>query len=132
MLATHDYRRAVEFYESALLPSPRDAELRHELASLLMKLKQYERAVDVLNDAPSLGRGGETADVATLSTDLDTLLTLANVHFARNDGDAAMKALQRARAVSNAVLPLVRGDVNKEPAQKLAAANVCFKIGEYH
>ena len=48
----HDYSRAVEYYESALRQAPERLSLRHDLAELFSKLKQYDSAMRVLKNAP--------------------------------------------------------------------------------
>ena len=48
---THDYSRAIKYYEQSLQDDPSLFELRIDLAELYLKLKEYERGKEVLIDA---------------------------------------------------------------------------------
>jgi len=47
---THDYNRAVKYYETRLQEDPRLLDLRSDLADLYQKLKVFEHAKRVLKD----------------------------------------------------------------------------------
>ena len=48
---THDYNRAVKYYETRLKEDPKLLDLRTDLAELYQRLKVYEEAKRVLIDA---------------------------------------------------------------------------------
>ncbi len=92
MIATHEYHRALEFYESALREvarkqqqgTDRDREaakgldtlhLSHDLAKLYLKLRRVESANRVLKDALHNSK----SDLAMMRQDVSTLLLLAKV-----------------------------------------------------
>lgn len=45
---THDYKRAIKYYETTLQEDPKLLDLRTDLAELYIKLKAYEDAKRVL------------------------------------------------------------------------------------
>jgi tetratricopeptide (TPR) repeat protein len=105
-VTTHDYARAVEYYESAAKKSDTNrTTLSHELAHLYIQLKYYAEAVRVLNNVLSTNKlkdrhggrrrgddgdggddgGSERVDVATLRDDVRTHVLLADVHAGMDD-----------------------------------------------
>ena len=51
LVMTHDYKRAIKYYETTLMEDPKLLDLRTDLADLYIKLKAYEDAKRVLIDA---------------------------------------------------------------------------------
>lgn len=51
LVMTHDYNRAVKYYETRLKEDPKLLDLRTDLAELYQRLKVYEEAKRVLIDA---------------------------------------------------------------------------------
>ena len=47
---THDYNRAVKYYETRLQEDPKLLDLRNDLAELYLKLKVFDQAKRVLID----------------------------------------------------------------------------------
>jgi tetratricopeptide repeat protein 21B len=56
LIATHDYRRALEYHKKALRSAPGNLGLRLDLARLYLKLRRYEDAVMLLSQ--SIGDAG--------------------------------------------------------------------------
>ena len=48
---THDYSRAIKYYETRLVEDPKLLELRADLADLYLKLRGFDAARNVLIDA---------------------------------------------------------------------------------
>lgn len=61
---THDYSRAIKYYETQIHQDERLLDLRTDLAELYKKLKAFEEARRVLNDALKYlkGLGGESVE----------------------------------------------------------------------
>lgn len=51
LVMTHDYNRAIKYYESTLHEDPKLLDLRTDLAELYIRLKAFEDAKRVLIDA---------------------------------------------------------------------------------
>jgi tetratricopeptide repeat protein 21B len=51
LVMTHDYKRAVKYYETCLQDDPKLLELRTDLADLYIKLRAYDDAKRVLIEA---------------------------------------------------------------------------------
>ena len=51
LVMTHDYNRAVKYYETRLAEDPKLLDLRTDLADLYYKLKAYDHSKRVLIDA---------------------------------------------------------------------------------
>jgi tetratricopeptide (TPR) repeat protein len=64
LLATHDFARAIEYYESAVSGDGSKLMLRYELAELFKKLKRYDDAERILLDALKAPR--QTDEIQTM------------------------------------------------------------------
>ncbi len=51
LVMTHDYARAVKYYETRLAEDPRLLDLRTDLATLYFRLKAYDQAQRVINES---------------------------------------------------------------------------------
>lgn len=51
LVMTHDYSRAIKYYETRLVEDPKLLELRNDLADLYLKLRGFDAARNVLIDA---------------------------------------------------------------------------------
>lgn len=64
LVMTHDYSRAIKYYETQIAQDARLLDLRTDLAELYKKLKAFDEARRVLNDAlkylKGMGDGLET------------------------------------------------------------------------
>eukprot|EP00611_Tribonema_gayanum_P006288 TRINITY_DN15597_c0_g1_i2.p2 TRINITY_DN15597_c0_g1~~TRINITY_DN15597_c0_g1_i2.p2 ORF type:complete len:590 (-),score=191.44 TRINITY_DN15597_c0_g1_i2:29-1798(-) len=124
LVAMHDYRRAIEHLREALRGAPRGsstaAPLRLDLGRLCMKLRRFEDAVAVLDQALSEGSSGGAVDAAVMSMDVEVLTLLSQVHEGAGDREQAIKALRRARDVQRAVLDRARSDGGGEESRQRA------------
>mmetsp|Transcript_27274 Transcript_27274/g.32234 ORF Transcript_27274/g.32234 Transcript_27274/m.32234 type:complete len:1320 (+) Transcript_27274:65-4024(+) len=150
LIATHDYRRARDYYDAALkspnLRSEDSVDLQRDLAKLLIKLRKYDAAAALLS-----------ADSGNKHRDVDALLLLSDVHTAEvqsclthgtdDDGfddehDTAvasqnlLDALMRAKQLQQQILSAYSTDssVAEEDhiAQKTRMALICGKIADFH
>lgn len=48
---THDYNKTIRYYENALREDPNLLDLRTDLAELYIKLKDFDKAKEILIDA---------------------------------------------------------------------------------
>jgi tetratricopeptide repeat protein 21B len=51
LVMTHDYNRAIRYYENSISEDPKLFELRNDLAELYIRLKAYDDSKRVLIDA---------------------------------------------------------------------------------
>ncbi|XP_058144822.1 tetratricopeptide repeat protein 21A isoform X1 [Dasypus novemcinctus] len=125
---THQYAKAINYYEAAQKMSGQDF-LRCELAELLLKLKKFSKAEKVLTQA--LERDA-ARDVLAMTSDVKCLLLLAKVYKSHKKEDV-METLHKALDLQARVLkrvPLEQPEMI--PSQKQLAASICAQFGEQH
>ena len=77
---THDYNRAIKYYEQTLQDDPKLFDLRADLAELYIKLKAFDEAKKVLIDALKVFRD-MPQDIDLKSRNVTTLITLSKVYL---------------------------------------------------
>jgi len=75
---THDYNRAVKYYETRLAEDPKLIELRTDLAELYLKLKVFDQSKRVLIDAFKYLKTQEN-NLETKSKNVKFLVLMAKV-----------------------------------------------------
>lgn len=141
LIATHEYHRAVEFYEGALREASRSSKLSdaalldnlnlsHDLAKLYLKLGRYESAARVLNDTLRENK----SDTLTMKHDVRTLMLLSKVQnvYAPHE---LIDTLQRAYKIQKDVLTKLRtsgavgamSEIIEE--EKFMLSSLCEKLG---
>ena len=120
LVLTHDYERAVAYYEAALTHAPHDTKLRSDLTELFCKLKKFDDAGRLLDVALS---SNENQDAASLIVTVKNLMLLGKVHAGTGNMQEAIKALQRSAQVQNNIMSMVRGD---------SGAWVCCLVCQHH
>ncbi|KAG9347780.1 hypothetical protein JZ751_003795, partial [Albula glossodonta] len=120
LVKTHQYSQAVSYYEAALKISGQDF-LRKDLAELLLKMRQYEKAKKILNQALDHDPAN---DLSTMMNDVKYLLLLAMIY--KRCGAPAMETLEKVRVIRR--LPLEKPEAFQE--QKMVAASICYQIGQ--
>ncbi|CAN9497793.1 unnamed protein product [Ophioblennius macclurei] len=129
LVKTHNYTRAINYYEAALKTEQQNF-LRYDLAELLMKMKQYERCERVVLDALAHEPVNE---LPVLSDDCRYLVLLAKIQNKVGKNDAASLSLQRARDVQAKVLKRVQLEQpDAVPMQKQLAAEICAEIAKHY
>jgi len=75
---THDYNRAVKYYETRLAEDPKLIDLRTDLAELYLKLKVFDQSKRVLIDALKYLKSQEN-NLETKSKNVKFLFLMAKV-----------------------------------------------------
>ncbi|XP_072118143.1 tetratricopeptide repeat protein 21B [Mobula birostris] len=128
LIKTHNYAKAINYYETALKTGQQNF-LRYDLAELLFKLRQYEKAEKIL--LQSLEHD-HVSDLQILMEDARYLMLLAKIYSRKKKTDDAILALQRAREVQAQVLKRVHLEqTDAVPAQKQLAGEICAEIAKH-
>eukprot|EP00742_Colponemidia_sp_Colp-10_P005614 GILJ01006001.1.p1 GENE.GILJ01006001.1~~GILJ01006001.1.p1 ORF type:complete len:1335 (+),score=250.67 GILJ01006001.1:335-4006(+) len=141
LVQTHDYNRAIEYYESALRADPKRNDLRSDLASLYLRLKRFDHATRVLNE--SLQDRSNAEDITVMKRNVQNFLLLAEVQLGMstsvNDGQLpgpnpnVVEAYNRAKSLQADVLLRVRGEpFELLKAERATAARICYGLGDYY
>ncbi|NXU76844.1 TT21B protein, partial [Oreotrochilus melanogaster] len=123
MLMLIDY-----YYETALRSSQQNF-LCYDLAELLMKLRHYEKAENVLQQAL---RHEPVNELSSLMEDGSYQVLLAKIYSKMGKIDEAIVSLQQARELQARVLK--RAQIEQPdavPAQKQLAAEICTEIAKH-
>jgi tetratricopeptide repeat protein 21B len=109
LVMTHDYNRAVKYYETRLKEDPKLLDLRIDLAELYYKLKVHEEAKRVLIDALKYIKSQETFNSLEMKIRcVKYLLLLAKVYLDQDmqmgdwkfkENESAKQALIEARVI---------------------------------
>ncbi|KAK7816734.1 hypothetical protein U0070_009259, partial [Myodes glareolus] len=129
-MKTHQYAKAINYYEAAQKISGQDF-LCCELAELLLKLKKYHKAEKVLKQALERDSGG-TKDISSLMSEVKCLLLLAKVYKNHKKEDV-VGTLNQALDLQSRILkrvPLEQPEML--PFQKQLAASICIQTGEHY
>ncbi|XP_006890641.1 PREDICTED: tetratricopeptide repeat protein 21A isoform X2 [Elephantulus edwardii] len=124
---THQYNKAINYYEAAQKISGQDF-LCCDLAELLLKLKKFTKAEKVLKQALE---HDFAKDLPSMMNHVKCLLLLAEVYKSHKKEDV-METLNKALDLQSRVLkrtPLEQPEII--PAQKQLAASICTQLGEY-
>jgi tetratricopeptide repeat protein 21B len=162
LVKTHDYHRAIQYYEDAVRrtrPSSRAlAGLQLDLAELYRKLKKFDEAGRVMDDALSErqrrmagggggaggksssgggGGGGNDGDAAGFDLkcskdDVKSLLLVSRVRKDAGDSAGAVEAMLQAQTLQNEIVTKVRGNMDENRAQRHVAAEICFDLAKFY
>ncbi|XP_042192463.1 tetratricopeptide repeat protein 21B [Callorhinchus milii] len=128
LIKTHNYAKAISYYETAVKSGQQNF-LRFDLAELLQKLRQFEKAENVLLQALE---HDPVSDLQALIEDGRYLILLAKIYSKIENTDGAILSLQRAREVQARVLKRVQLDQpDTVPTQKKLAADICAEIAKH-
>ncbi|XP_020826210.1 tetratricopeptide repeat protein 21A isoform X1 [Phascolarctos cinereus] len=125
---THQYNKAINYYEAAQKISGQDF-LCCDLAELLLKLKKFNKAEKVLKQVLD---HDFVNDIPSMMNDVKCLLLLAKVYKSHKK-EEVMKTLSKALDIQWRVLkrvPLEQPEVL--PSQKQLASWICAQFGEQH
>jgi tetratricopeptide repeat protein 21B len=140
LVMTHDYKRAVKYYETCLRDDPKLLDLRTDLADLYIKLRAFDDSKRVLIDALKYLKD-QKPDIDTKAKNVQYLLMMSKVfleedmqqpdwHFKENID--AKQALIEARALQTEVIDMCRELSNDRlDTERTLAAEISFKIGKY-
>ncbi|KAG3135146.1 Tetratricopeptide repeat protein [Phytophthora idaei] len=121
----HDYLKAVDYYETALKMAPGNLVLRKDLAELYAKLRHYDQALRVVQQAPS----SDSEALSRLLQVVDLQLVLPAIHRGLGSDEKAVQALLKAYAIQKVILDRQK---DEQPdvlsKQRATIANTCFQI----
>ena len=137
---THDYSRAIKYYETQILQDARLLDLRTDLAELYKKLKAFDEARRVLNDALKYLKGmGDGMEVKVRNVkylmlyaecQLEEDMMLPDWRFKENT--VARQALIEARALQSAIIEHCRESSSEQlDDERLLAAEISYRLGKY-
>jgi len=142
MMQTHDYERAILYYNEALRRRPQEQSLRQDLARLYVRLQRWEDAIHELEEAM---KSVVDETFKSIKYKIDTLVQLANVHRKHAESrtshagekhgavPACSEHLRQARDMLNDLISQVRHedeDIVRQLRQETAEVN--FMLGEYY
>ncbi|XP_068876877.1 tetratricopeptide repeat protein 21B isoform X2 [Aphelocoma coerulescens] len=128
LIKTHNYSKAISYYEAAVRNGEQNF-LCYDLAELLMKLKQYEQAEKVLQQALDHEPVNE---LSSLMEDVRYQVLLAKIYSKMEKIDRAIVSLQQARELQGRVLKRAQVEqLDAVPAQKQLAAEICAEIAKH-
>eukprot|EP00941_MAST-03F_sp_MAST-3F-sp1_P006174 g6174.t1 len=136
LFSTHDYQNAIRYYRTALERSSRNLmrqrSLRLALAELFVKLKKWEEAKNVIQEALADEENGGNEesgeDAVRLQNSVSLLLLLSKADFGEGEDDVAVEVLERALMIQNKVIQELVG-VREE---RKKAADINYEIGSYY
>ncbi|XP_066301202.1 tetratricopeptide repeat protein 21B-like [Branchiostoma lanceolatum] len=128
LVKTHNYGKAINYYEAALKSGGQNF-LRYDLAELLLRLRQYDKAEKVLRVALEK----ETAsDLQALMDETRCQVLLSKVHHKAGKIEEALAALNKARDTQARVLKRVHVEQpDGVPAQKQLATSICSQMAQH-
>ena len=141
LVMTHDYSRAIKYYETQIHQDERLLDLRTDLAELYKKLKAFEEARRVLNDALKYlkGLGGESIEnkmknvqylMLYASCQLEEDMQFSDWKFKENQ--VARQALIEARALQTQIIEMCReNSSDRLDEERLMAAEISYRLGKY-
>uniref|UniRef100_A0A674KDV8 Tetratricopeptide repeat protein 21B n=1 Tax=Terrapene triunguis TaxID=2587831 RepID=A0A674KDV8_9SAUR len=128
LIKTHNYSKAISYYEAALKNGQQNI-LCYDLAELLLKLRQYEKAEKVLQQALDHEPVNE---LSSLTEDGRYQVLLAKIYSKMEKTDEAIVSLQQARELQARVLKRVQIEqLDAVPAQKQLVAEICAEIAKH-
>ncbi|KAG1708704.1 hypothetical protein DVH05_022330 [Phytophthora capsici] len=125
LISKHDYLKAVDYYETALKLAPGNLVLRKDLAELYAKLRHFDQALRVVQQAPP----NDSEALNHLLQVVDLQLVLPTIHRGLGSDELAVQALLKAYSIQKVVLDRQK---NEQPdvlnKQRAAIANTCYQI----
>uniref|UniRef100_A0A7S0S5T6 Tetratricopeptide repeat-like domain-containing protein n=1 Tax=Chlamydomonas leiostraca TaxID=1034604 RepID=A0A7S0S5T6_9CHLO len=139
LVTTHDYQHAIDYFNKAIFANRGNFSLQLELANLLVRLRQWQPAVAVLNKClerprdPSGGGANSGQGVESLTIDVEAWLAMARVYQGSGDMENYVEALARALDLQKGVLQRMRGEVPEAlQAARDKAAQICYDLAEHN
>ncbi|XP_066468231.1 tetratricopeptide repeat protein 21B isoform X2 [Tiliqua scincoides] len=128
LVKTHNYSKAINYYEAALKTGQQNF-LCYDLAELLLKLNHYEKAEKVLRQ---ILNHEPVNDLSTLMEDAQYQVLLAKVYSKMERTEDAIVSLQQARELQARVLKRIQIEqLDAVPVQKQIAAEICAEIAKH-
>lgn len=135
MVATHKYDRAVKYYTDALQEDKTLFNVRADLAVLLWRLGEVEKALELLREAPIYSKepDGEE-DLKTAVERVNCMLLLYKILHDQGSDLKALSALQRARSFQYHILESKLRSETRQTLlqQKSIMATICTELGQLY
>lgn len=129
LVTTHDYRKAISFYEEGVKADPQNMVLRRDLADLYVKLKKHDDAQRLLIESLKVKKAD--ADVTNLVQEVGMLVLLAEVQRRSGKVQVAVELIDKAAAKQNALITRCRVEKPEiVDEQKKVAASLAIKAAE--
>ncbi|XP_044280930.1 tetratricopeptide repeat protein 21A [Varanus komodoensis] len=126
---THQYNKAINYYEVALKMSEQDF-LCYDLADLLLKLKKFGKGEKVLNQALD---HDPVDDLPSMIKDVKNLMLLAKVYETTKKGEVVLETLTKAYDIQQRILKRVHLEQPELiPPQKQVALMICVQFAEFY
>ncbi|XP_062848130.1 tetratricopeptide repeat protein 21B [Trichomycterus rosablanca] len=127
LVRTHQYNKAIDYYETALNTSDHET-VCLELAELLIKLKCFEKAQQILEKALD---HDDSSDLTTMMNDVKFLRMLVKVQSARDE--PCLEKLHKIYEVQQKVIRRLHFEQPEviDEQRKIAAAICCERAKEY-
>ena len=79
LVMTHDYNKTIRYYENALREDPNLLDLRTDLAELYIKLKDFDKAKEILIDAMKYLKNFDESENDTKPKKVQYLMLMAKI-----------------------------------------------------
>ncbi|XP_034282528.1 tetratricopeptide repeat protein 21B isoform X4 [Pantherophis guttatus] len=128
LVKTHNYSKAISYYEAALKTGQQNI-LCYDLAELLLQLSQHDKAEKVLRQVLD---HEPVNDLSSLMDDIRYLVLLAKIYSKMERTEDAVFSLQQAREMQAKVLKRIQIEQpDAVPLQKQLAAEICAEIAKH-
>ncbi|XP_077175955.1 tetratricopeptide repeat protein 21B [Paroedura picta] len=128
LVNTHNYAKAINYYEAAIKTGQQNF-LCYDLADLLLKLKQFDKAEKILRQVLD---HEPVNDLSSLMEDTRYQVLLAKIYSKMDRTEDAMISLQQARELQARVLKRIQTEqLDAVPVQKQLAAEICAEIAKH-
>ncbi|XP_069814949.1 tetratricopeptide repeat protein 21A isoform X2 [Dendropsophus ebraccatus] len=128
LVKTHQYKKAVNYYEVALKMSPEDF-LYSDLAELLLKVRNYSKAESLLRSALD---HGPVSDLPSMINDVNFLMLLGQT-YKNSKRELLAETLSKALDIQTRILkrvPLEQPDMNTK--QQQVTAKICVQLADFY
>ncbi|KAM4028837.1 tetratricopeptide repeat protein 21A isoform 2-T2 [Anomaloglossus baeobatrachus] len=125
---SHQYKKAINYYEAALKMSPEDF-LFCDLAELFLKLKNYNKAESLLQHALD---HGPVLELPSMINDVKFLMLLGQT-YKNSKKELLVENLNKALEIQSRILkrvPLEQPDLNSQ--QQQVASKICVQLADYY
>lgn len=134
LVASHDYGRAVDFYEAACRGEGGAVSMHLELAELYTKLGRFERCDATLKGL--MGRVGQGSDPKSIETRVSTIITMGKMLKAAGSASAALEHYKQAQSEQDELVKALRSESGSgSEATDAARERMCdilYCMGQEH
>jgi tetratricopeptide (TPR) repeat protein len=137
---THDYNRAVKYYETRLQEDPKLLDLRNDLADLYLKLKVFDQSKRVLIDGLKY-LNSQSNDLDNKARNVGFLIAMSKVcldedqqypGWQMKENPDAKQAIIKARSLQAEVIELCRtSSTDRVDEERLIGAEISYRLGSY-